>query len=279
MVGVTMTKSEIRVQPMDPEDLAGVAAVIAESFRHEGFTRTLKNLSTPQQRQRYVDAGTVRLLLAHYTGRQVLTAIQDGAIVGVSIVKTPGAKLAVPWYRLAGMVIRHAPLWLSALPDLRWRRVVQIIPAMNTAAEPPKPYYTLDILAVSPKSQGQGVGRQLLDHIHAQCDRDAQASGIYLFTGDEKNTHIYRRFGYEVLEVKQAGPLTVWHMFRPYPANDAGQFFASLRETAKLRAPSRRLKAALPALAVVGLVVGIVALWRLLHPSDAAHRLDTKEIH
>ena len=208
---------------------------------------------------------------------RVLTAIRDGAIVGVSIVKVPGAKPAVPWYRLVGMVIRNAPLKWRALSDLRWRRLVQIIPAMNVAAEPPKPYYTLDILAVSPESQGRGVGRRLLDHVHAQCDQDAQASGIYLFTGDEKNTHIYRRFGYEVLEAKQAGPLTVWHMFRPHPTRDAEQLFASLREAAEHKAASRRQKAALSALAVVGLVAGIVALWRLLHPSGAAPRPDKEE--
>ena len=216
-----MTTSEIRVQPMNLEDLAGAAAVIAESFRNEGFTRAIWNLSTPAQRQRYVDAGTLRLLLAHHTGQQVMTAIREGAIVGVGIVKTPGAIPVVPWYRLAGMMVRGAPHWLRALPDFRWRRMVQIIPAMKLTTEPPKPYYTLDILAVSSAAQGQGVGRRLLDHIHAQCDRDAQASGIYLFTGDERNTHIYRRFGYEALEVKQTEPLTVWHMFRPHPARDA----------------------------------------------------------
>jgi hypothetical protein len=46
---------------------------------------------------------------------------------------------------------------------------------------------------------------------------DEQAAGIYLYTGDERNTHIYQHFGYHVVEAKQGGSLTVWHMFRPRP--------------------------------------------------------------
>jgi tRNA(Met) C34 N-acetyltransferase TmcA len=151
---------------------------------------------------------------------------------------------------------------------MRWRQILQIKPAVQPPAALPTAYYTLDILAVSSDYQGQGIGRLLLEHIHARCEQDEQAAGIYTFTGDEKNTHIYRHFGYEVIEVKQGGPLTVWHMFRPHPARDAETFFAALREATPEQSPARGQKLALSLLGVAGTLIGLALLWRWLRSRD-----------
>jgi len=263
-----MNQSLIQIDTLQPKDLNAAVTIIAESFRHEGFTRTMWNLSTPEQRQRFVDAGTLRLLLSLNTGQQVLVATHDATVAGVAIVKPPAAKPTLPWYRLAGMIIRRVPRLSKVLLDFRWRRMAQMIPAMKLAAKLPQPYYTLDILGVSPDFQGQGIGRHLLDQIHAQCDQDEQASGIYLYTGDEKNVHIYQRFGYEVLEKKQAGTLTVWHMFRPHPARAAEMRLAQPQTEAMQKSPAPWRQAALPILGMVGVFVTLALLWRLLRPHD-----------
>lgn len=204
-----------RIQALQLEEMSEAAAVVATSFQREGFTRHTHDLSTPGRRKRYANLGELRLLFFHCQGRLILTAKQEQDLTGVIIVKLPGAKPIVPWYRGVGAVVRRLPGLIGLLRDVRWRRVLKLISALKPPAQLPQPYYTLEILAVSPDFQGQGIGRRLLTHVHTRCDQDEQAAGIYLITGDDHNTHIYRRFGYEVVEAKQGGSFTVWHMFRP----------------------------------------------------------------
>jgi len=208
----------VQVQTLPAEQLKTAAALIADSFRQEGFTRNTLNLSTPARQKRFADVGALRLSLGQASGQQLLAATKGETLAGVAIVKPPMVK-AVPWYKLAGAIVRRAPRLLGMIGDVRWRQGLRIKAAMKPPATLPTSYYTLDILGVAPDFQGQGVGRRLLEHIHVHCDQDEQAAGIYLYTGDEKNTHIYRRFGYEVVEVTQGGPLTIWHMFRPRAAS------------------------------------------------------------
>ncbi len=211
-----ITRKTVQVQALPAENLGSAAALIAESFREEGFARNLLDLSTPARQKRFTHTWELLLSLGQVSRWQLLAATLGEKLAGNAIVKPPTEK-PVPWYKLAGPIVRHAPRLLKLIGDVRWRRLRGVIRAMKPPAALPTPYYTLNILAVAPDYQGQGVGRRLLEHIHARCDQDEQAAGIYLYTGDETNTHIYQRFGYEVVETKQGGLLTVWHMFRPRP--------------------------------------------------------------
>ncbi len=252
---------------MPAADLSRAAALIAESFRQEGFTRNTLDLSTPAQQARFAEAVELRLLLSRASGEQFLAATIAETLVGIAIVKPPTPEKA-PWYRQVGIVLRRAPRLLGLLKDAYLGRIVQFMPTAQLSVPLPKPYYTLDILAVAPDYQGQGVARQLVEHVHAQCDEDEQAWGSYLLTGDEKNTHIYRRFGYRVVQTKQGGPVTAWHMFRPHPARNAEALFATLREAAQKKSPRRWQKFALPLLGVVGVIIGLTLLWRWLRSRE-----------
>jgi GNAT superfamily N-acetyltransferase len=216
MVHPATRRQTINVQALPAERLTCAAALIAASFRHEGFTRHTHNLSTPARQQRFAEAGALRLWLNQASGHQILAASQEQTLAGVAVVKSPTAR-SVPWFQLLWVVVRRAPRLLPILGDLRWRQALRIKPALQPPATLPRACYTLDLLAVAPDFQGQGIGRLLLEHIHAHCDPDQHASGIYLYTGDEHNTQIYQRFGYHVLQTSQGGALTVWHMFRPRP--------------------------------------------------------------
>ncbi|PDW01011.1 GNAT family N-acetyltransferase [Candidatus Chloroploca asiatica] len=217
MVYPATRRQTIHVQNLPADSLTCAAALIAASFRHEGFTRHTHNLSTPARQQRFAEAGALRLWLNQASGHQLLAANQGERLVGVAVVKPPTAR-SVPWFTLLWAVVRRAPRLLPILGDLRWRQAWRIRPALQPPATLPPAAYTLDLLAVALDVQGQGIGRRLLEHIHAHCDHDHNASGIYLYTGDEQNTQIYQRCGYTMLQVNQGGPLTVWHMFRPRPA-------------------------------------------------------------
>ena len=268
-MSVTDTKhGGIQVRVLQLKDLRAAGAVVATSFQREGFTRHTLDLSTARRRERFSRAGELGLLLYHYQGQLVLTARQGQDLTGVTIVKLPGAKPIVPWYRRVGAVVQRLPGLIGLSRYVRWRRMLKLRSAVKPPDELPKPYYTLEILAVSPDFQGQGIGRLLLTHMHTHCDQDGQAAGIYLMTGDEHNTRIYRRFGYEVVAARQGGSFTVWHMFRPHPARDAEAVFAARREAAPEQSPARWRKLTLPLLGVAGTLIGLALLWRFLCSRD-----------
>jgi ribosomal protein S18 acetylase RimI-like enzyme len=257
----------IYVQTLPAEDLSAVAALIADSFREENFTRNTLKLSTPAQQKRFAEAVELRLLLSQAGGEQFFVVTSGETLVGVAVIKPP-APQAAPWYQRVGIVLRRAPRLLCMIKDAYLWRIVHIMPTAKLSIPLPQPYHTLDILAVAPAYQGQGVGRRLLEHVNAHCDQDGQASGVYLLTGDEKNTRIYERFGYEVVETKQGGPVTAWHMFRPHPARDAEALFAALREAAPEQSPARWRKFVLPVLVVMGALAGLTLLWRRRRSHD-----------
>lgn len=62
----------------------------------------------------------------------------------------------------------------------------------------PEPHLYLATLAVDPKYQGRGLGRNLVETLLAQADREGRR--CYLETEVERNIGFYRRFGFEVAE-------------------------------------------------------------------------------
>jgi GNAT superfamily N-acetyltransferase len=69
------------------------------------------------------------------------------------------------------------------------------------------------MLGVLPSWQGKGIGRLLLQQVERLCREDSTSTGVYLFTACEKNRQIYEKASYRVLEKRQVGTLTVYHMF------------------------------------------------------------------
>ncbi|PDW03254.1 GNAT family N-acetyltransferase [Candidatus Viridilinea mediisalina] len=214
MMHIETTHQGLQVHTLPVAQLASAAALVAASFRQEGFTRNTHNLSTPARQRRYAIAGELRLWFGHVSGQRLLAVSEGETLAGIAVVKPP-TPTSVPWPKLLWTILRRAPSLVGIIGDLRWRQALRIKPAMKAPAMLPPAHYTLELLAVAPEFQGQGIGRLLLEDIHARCEQDRQAAGIYLFTGDEKNREIYQRFGYHVLQANQGGPLTVWHMFRP----------------------------------------------------------------
>jgi ribosomal protein S18 acetylase RimI-like enzyme len=74
-------------------------------------------------------------------------------------------------------------------------------------------HWYLAFLGVDPSAQGGGLGSGLLAHGLAACDRDGLPA--YLEASSPRNRDLYRRFGFQVVGVIQAGPSPpIWAMFR-----------------------------------------------------------------
>ena len=66
--------------------------------------------------------------------------------------------------------------------------------ALLDTHHPPGDYYTLQLLAVEPQWQGNGVGSRLLETVLARCD--AEQIPVYLEATSERNAALYERHGF-----------------------------------------------------------------------------------
>ena len=85
---------------------------------------------------------------------------------------------------------------------------------LKKANKPNHPHYYINSLAVSPQSQGKGIGSALLSHIHQLSEQDSDSSGVALDTQVQKNVDYYQRFKYSVLSTANLEDVSNWFMFR-----------------------------------------------------------------
>jgi len=117
---------------------------------------------------------------------------------------------------------RPPPHELSEYREEVWRRLgadararYDAFSAAAAPFAPPEPHHHLNMIGVAPAYAGQGLGRRLLDHIHALVDRDSSSTGVSLTTETESNRGLYRHFGYRQIGHARIAPgLETWGFFR-----------------------------------------------------------------
>lgn len=77
------------------------------------------------------------------------------------------------------------------------------------------PHIHLNMIGVRKGAQGKGLGKSVLDAVHALSVSDASSTGVSLSTEVEANVALYRSSGYEVVGSADVGSaFTTWAMFR-----------------------------------------------------------------
>ena len=84
----------------------------------------------------------------------------------------------------------------------------------TTSVRPKVPYYYLVFIGVAPEAQGRGLGRAIIEEIHARVDADKTSIGIGLDTENEANVAYYEKFGYKLIDQRNIDGVTVYAMFR-----------------------------------------------------------------
>ncbi len=191
--------------------------VFLSAYEREAFTAAWIDLSRRRIRGVYSRLVRTRYALWLLAGHPLFSAVDDGRVVGFAALVSP--HIAIPrgrWFRSwFSFLLLSFPSWLTLLP--RVIRSVGLAAAMRRPHSLPAAHYTLDAVAVHPSHQGKGVGRRLLERVERYCLGDKSSSGVYLYTGDEKNRRVYERFGYQLLDTKRAGNITSYHMFWAKP--------------------------------------------------------------
>ncbi len=83
-------------------------------------------------------------------------------------------------------------------------------------------HHHLGLIGVRASAQGSGLGRVLLEHLHARADADPGSAGVSLTTELPRNVGLYQHFGYEVTgHARVSGELETWAFFRPRASSGA----------------------------------------------------------
>ncbi|MDU8944931.1 GNAT family N-acetyltransferase [Ovoidimarina sediminis] len=134
------------------------------------------------------------------------------AVGGVHVLE--GCKGAAVWYP-PGVALDVGALEAIFATASRQDRIGAFFDLLE-ACEPFRPkhdYWELELLAVDPACQGQGLGAALLAHGLGICDRAGQP--VYLESSNPANLSIYRRHGFECLaEVQLPGTPKRFPMLR-----------------------------------------------------------------
>ena len=197
-----------------PGDLAGVAADLADAFTDDvmfdWFFRA--DGKRPEAYQRFFKL--IVKLAASQGGR-----IERPAAGG-------GAAIWLPFEAVGPMSLRDElrafPTLLFATGLSRLGRLMAVRADMDAHHPMDRRHAYLWFLGVSREAQGHGVGSRLLK---VAADRlDGEALPAYLETQTERNLHLYRRHGFEVISEHRPRPDSpmLWSMWRDPIVEQAG---------------------------------------------------------
>ncbi|MFO7952674.1 MAG: GNAT family N-acetyltransferase [Bacillota bacterium] len=202
--------NQTSVNLLQEKDLDQAVEIFLDAFKEEAFTKALLNLSHKKNRDLYFQAIKYKLSFYLEIGHQVYGALENGEITGMFILKNPHARC--PFNLQLRRLFPNLPVFARLLP--KFLKATHLGTALQPPNNLPKMPYTLEGLAVHPTRQGKGIGRLLLEKAELVCFADNSASGIYLYTGDEKSKNLYRHFNYRILESRPTPTFTAHHMFK-----------------------------------------------------------------
>jgi len=201
----------IKLIKIDDDNESAVADILLEAFTEEGLSNYLYDFSNPQTRALFNSLGKLKLRLFTKGGHTAVAALVNGEITGAALVyhpeKTPFLKAFAIYY---SKILLIFPKMLKAL---QIKRALKAKNLMQCPKEVQQPFYTFEILGVSKKYQGQGIGKMLLNYITELVKKDINAKGIYIFTADKKNQLIYEKSGYKTVVERHGEGITIYHLW------------------------------------------------------------------
>ena len=196
----------IKITPVDSKDQERVIELLLAAFEQDPlmsyfFGNEYQNLA------KYVMEYICNL--AYLSDLLLWGAFIEGKLAGVALVTPPKV---VNQKKQEAIALADEQLAIAVGEAIITR--IEAYFQIKDANKPKQPHFYLDILAVMPESQGQGVGKALLEAVHKMSESSPQSSGVALDTENERNLDFYRRFGYSVSTITNLDRLKIWSMFR-----------------------------------------------------------------
>jgi GNAT superfamily N-acetyltransferase len=199
---------EARVEILGAEDVADVVPVLCETFSDSPVMRFV--LDAGPRYEADLEKLVHFFVMARLLRDEVVLGIRsrDG-LSAAALVSYPGRRLSPP-----EVADRRERLWaeLGGAARARYETFGRAADPLSVEA----PHIHLNMIGVRVASQGQGLGRALLEVVHGLSAEDSGSTGITLVTERESNVPLYEHFGYRHLGRVDIGPgLTTWGFFRP----------------------------------------------------------------
>jgi GNAT superfamily N-acetyltransferase len=187
-----MAAPAVLAQPARPEDLPGLAQVLADAFDDLPPSRWLIGDDADREK---IFPGYFRLLL-------------DTAMATGLVMTSPGRDAAALWIPSAAAPLSGYDTRLAALVGRHLARFRQFDSLMEEHHPGQQPHDWLAVIGTRPDRQGRGAGSALLAARHRDLDR--QRRGAYLEAATLRARNLYLRHGYADLGEPiglPAGPL------------------------------------------------------------------------
>lgn len=197
---------EIKITPVNKKDTQKIIEVLFAAFEQDPlmlyfFGNEYQNLA------KYVMQYLCNL--AHLTNSPILGAFTKGELKGVALITPP--KIVIQ-DRQKAIALADEQLAIAVSPTAIAR--IETYFQIMEANKPKQPHFYIDILGVMPESQGQGVGKALLEAVHKMSESSPQSGGVALDTENDRNLGFYKSLGYSVSTITNLDRLKVWSMFR-----------------------------------------------------------------
>ena len=131
----------------------------------------------------------------------------EGEAAGACLWYPPGTKR----HNFRETLAESLPFLPAGIP--RWGMAARL-QRLIVSNWPKEPHHYLSVLSVSPESQGQGYGTELIRPGLDAADRDGL--GCWLETQRESNIPFYARFEFQLVKKVEVEPgVPLWLMWRP----------------------------------------------------------------
>lgn len=207
MMSEHRTSATLPVHPLTPADADDVITVFADAFAGYPVMRYVLGADAD-------DARRLRRLIELFVTARVMRGEPmfgiraDGGLIAAATTSFPGRGDAP-----AEFDAFRAAVWQELGPDAeaRYGEYGQATGRFAVA----DPHVHLNMVGVVHRARGTGLGRRLVEAVHALAAADAECAGVSLNTEDPRNVALYRHLGYEVLGHTIVAPgLQTWAFFR-----------------------------------------------------------------
>ena len=206
-----MTHELPPVETLGDADADEVVDVLCEAFRDYPVMRYVLG------QDRSADPGGLRALVRYFVMARVLrgeTMLGIGPpsdLEGAALISRPDSV--------------RSPPGLAALRERLWERLGDAAraryEAFGAATAPfavDVPHIHLNMIGVRDRVRGRGVGRALIERVHALSAGDETSEGVTLTTELPSNVPLYEHFGYSVVGRARVAPeLETWGFYRADP--------------------------------------------------------------
>lgn len=135
----------------------------------------------------------------------------NGEIVGVSCVESPFSQKPSTTEILA--FIDQSLRFLFRIPLRSFIFINKYMKSTTSARQKNKHHYLI-FIGIDPHQQGKGLGKFMLDHIHAQVKSEPASAGIGLDTENQVNVALYEHLGYNLYDTQTVESLPIYCMFK-----------------------------------------------------------------